>query len=62
MKKLFLDIETIPADVANEKTRTALEYLYERKKHKNPDSVETFDEFVGKTSFDGSFGRIACIA
>jgi predicted PolB exonuclease-like 3'-5' exonuclease len=62
MKKLFLDIETIPADVSDEKTRSALEYLFERKKNKHPDSDESWDEFVGKTSFDGSFGRIACIA
>ena len=59
MKKLFFDIETIPAD---ESSREALQYLYDRKKIKNPDLIETFDQFYLKTSFDGSFGRIACIA
>ena len=39
MKKLFFDIETIPAD---ESSREALQYLYDRKKIKNPDLVERF--------------------
>jgi 3'-5' exonuclease len=59
MNKLFFDIETIPAD---ESSREALQYLYDRKKLKNPDIMDTFEDFYLKTSFDGSFGRIACIA
>lgn len=70
-KKLFLDIETIPApDSANE----SLEYLYQKKLEKkakrkqmseealmeeNPDG---FDDFYRGTSFDGSFGQVLCIA
>ncbi len=59
MKKLFFDIETIPADVSSDE---ALRYLYDRKKLKNPDLEDSFEDFYLKTSFDGSFGRIACIA
>lgn len=59
MKKLFFDIETIPAD---DSSRGALQYLYDRKKLKNAELVDTFEDFYLKTSFDGSFGRIACIA
>lgn len=59
MKKLFFDIETIPA---GESSREALQYLYDRKKLKNPDMTDTFEDFFLKTSFDGSFGRVACIA
>ncbi len=59
MKKLFFDIETIPAA---EDSKTALQYLYDRKKLKNPDLEESFEDFYLKTSFDGAFGRVACIA
>lgn len=59
MNKLFFDIETIPA---GESSREALQYLYDRKKLKNPDMTDTFEDFFLKTSFDGSFGRVACIA
>ncbi|MBX4199231.1 ribonuclease H-like domain-containing protein [Candidatus Parcubacteria bacterium] len=63
MNKLFFDIETLPAPESAEST---LKYLYERKVGKIPDDserkVETFQEFADKTSFDGAFGRIFCIA
>lgn len=73
MKKIYFDIETIPADLQNESTRTALEYLYERKiikkmKEKNYDrdaalqDLGSFEKFVEGTGFDGSFGRVLCIA
>lgn len=69
MNKLFLDIETIPANSDEETTGKALKYLYERKlekRAKKKDSGEgviemPFDEFVRGTSFDGSFGRVLCI-
>lgn len=73
MKKLVLDIETIPADITNPATAQALEYLYERKilkKMKDKDcdrdtaimEFGSFENFVNNTGFDGSFGRILCIA
>lgn len=70
MKKLFFDIETIPAD---ESSYPALQYLYDRKiekrmKEKKIDREAAiseygdFDKFVNDTGFDGSFGRVLCIA
>ena len=72
MKTLFLDIETLPADEAS---RDALGYLYERKQEKSrkkagttegaavPATVDAkdFEQFLLGTSFDGAFGRILCI-
>jgi 3'-5' exonuclease len=70
MKKLYFDIETIPAD---ETSAAALEYLYERKitkkmKDKNYTREEavletgTLEKFMDGTGLDGSFGRIICLA
>lgn len=64
MKKLYFDIETIPAGESSHET---LMYLYERKvkksKEKDPmKEIESFEQFVGNTGFDGSFGRILCIS
>lgn len=70
MKKLYFDIETIPAD---ESSHTALQYLYDRKiekkmKEKGLSKEEatvefgTFEKFVDGSGFDGSFGRVLCIA
>lgn len=70
MKKLYFDIETIPAD---ESSHEALRYLYNRKIEKkmkekgvNQDDAiaefGTFEKFVDGTGFDGSFGRVLCIA
>ncbi|EKE18583.1 MAG: hypothetical protein ACD_9C00291G0014 [uncultured bacterium] len=56
MRKLFLDIETLPAPEESMKT---LRMLFDKK---NPEfEQEKFDEFVQKTNFDGAFGRILCI-
>lgn len=56
MKKLFLDIETLPAEESKIET---LRHLFDKK---NPEfDQEKFDEFVSKTNFDGAFGRILCI-
>jgi len=56
MKKLFLDIETLPA--SEEHTET-LRLLFD-KKHDQFEQ-EKFDEFLQKTNLDGAFGRILCI-
>lgn len=54
MRKIFLDIETIPA---GEENFEKLRYLYEKKKKED----ESFEDFVGRTGLDGTFGRILCI-
>jgi predicted PolB exonuclease-like 3'-5' exonuclease len=70
MKKLYFDIETIPADKSSEKP---LLYLYERKltkkmKDKGCDrdtaiaEIGTFEKYFDMTGFDGAFGRVLCIA
>ncbi|HOW60716.1 MAG TPA: ribonuclease H-like domain-containing protein [Candidatus Moranbacteria bacterium] len=56
MHKLFLDIETLPAD---EEKKETLKILFD-KKH-DEFSQEKFDDFLVKTSFDGAYGRILCI-
>ena len=70
-KKLFVDIETIPA---GETANKALEYLYQKKLDKKAarsdipvetteeEQAKGFDDFWRGTSFDGSFGQILCIA
>ena len=56
MRKLFLDIETLPAA---ENDREKLKQLFDKK---NPEfDQEKFDEFLQKTNFDGAYGRILCI-
>ncbi len=64
MKKFYFDIETIPA---GEESRNTLTYLYERKvkkvKDKDPEKeVESLEQFIENTAFDGSFGRVLCIS
>jgi len=58
MNKLFFDIETIPAGQDSYETLTK---LWDKKREKNPDYLDSFDDFVAKTSFDGAFGRVVCI-
>jgi predicted PolB exonuclease-like 3'-5' exonuclease len=62
MKRLFLDIETIPAD--GEKIDT-LKKLWEEIKKKNNNGIKKvesdFETFFRNTSFQGEFGRILCI-
>ena len=71
MKKLFFDIETLPAD---EDKLEKLKYLYSRKLEKKTKKKEMseeveiedgdakFDDYFRGTSFDGAFGRVLCIA
>ena len=58
MNKLFLDIETIPVE---KEKHPVLKDVYDRAINdgKKPG---TFEEYVLQTSFDGAFGRIACIS
>jgi len=56
MKRLYLDIETLPA---GEEAREILKMLHDKKKKKK--ETEDFEQYLLGTSFDGSFGRILCI-
>ncbi len=60
MKKLFLDIETLPA---SGEQMQIIKDLFEEYKKKNgkKTSETTFDNFFRGTSFSGEFGRIFCI-
>jgi len=59
MKKLFLDIETLPVE---ESKHHILRDIYEGKKQKGKKVNDSFEEYVTQTNFDGSFGRILCIS
>jgi predicted PolB exonuclease-like 3'-5' exonuclease len=58
MSKLFFDIETIPCD---EKTRE-IYIAYKQKGMAEEIAQEVVEEMILKTSLDGTFGRICCIA
>ncbi len=63
MKRLYLDIETIPSSGQN---LPKLKDLYESKKKKYAQRgakySKKFNEFVETTNFSGTFGRILCLA
>lgn len=62
MKKLFLDIETLPAsgkDVAM--IKEFHEEMKSKKKERGSGPVVDFETFLRNTSFQGEFGRIFCI-
>lgn len=62
MQKLYLDIETLPAD---ESSYENLKVLFDKKKGKAEENGKgccDFNRYVLGTSFDGTFGRILCIA
>jgi DNA polymerase elongation subunit (family B) len=62
MKRLFFDIETLPAEG---KDIEIVKQLWEDAKKKSINSEKktenTFDNFFRNTSFQGEFGRILCI-
>jgi DNA polymerase elongation subunit (family B) len=62
MKRLFFDIETLPAEG---KDIEIVKQLWEDAKKKSANSEKktenTFDNFFRNTSFQGEFGRILCI-
>lgn len=73
-RKLFFDIETIPAP---KQLEPRLKELYEQKKAKkaaraaqgsgsrgnaSPQGPQSFSAYLRMTSLDGSFGRICCLA
>jgi predicted PolB exonuclease-like 3'-5' exonuclease len=57
MNKLFFDIETLPAP----QEKKAILKEYHESKIKDGKKEKDFEEFLEETSFDGAFGRIACI-
>ena len=57
-RKLYLDIETLPAP--NDK-HEILKFLHEKAIEKNKRAKKDFEQYLLKTSFDGAFGRILCI-
>lgn len=64
MRRLYLDIETIPA---GDNHHESLRFLFEKKKAKKTKKegckdYTDFEQYLLGTSFDGSFGRILCIA
>lgn len=62
MKRLFLDIETIPADGKGLEVQKKLWEDQKKKVKQYKGSVALdFDTFFRNTSFQGEFGRILCI-
>lgn len=66
MNRLFLDIETLPAEQADmEKLRKFFDKKLVRgggTQSGNPEfDQEKFDEFISRTNLDGAYGRILCI-
>lgn len=63
MKKLFFDIETLPAD---QDKHQLLRQIFERRQKraiaKGKEPKKTFEEFIETTTFDGAHGRIFCIS
>ncbi len=72
MTTLYFDIETLPADEAS---RDKLKFLFEKKRDKKvkrdkkegeevteEENAKDFEDYYLKTSFDGAFGRVLCIA
>lgn len=62
MKKLFFDIETLPADKSKFEI---LKKVYDKKKKKlarRNQKVEPFEDFIESTGLDGTYGRIFCIS
>lgn len=65
MRKLFFDIETIPA---GDDRLPVLQKLYEKSEAKRVEKASfrakplTFEEYRDKTGTNGAFGRIVCLA
>lgn len=58
MNKLYLDIETVPAEEAKHHILKELQ----REMEEDGKKVEDFEIALANTCFDGGFGRIACIS
>ena len=58
MNKLFLDIETIPAE---EEKHKLLKEIYDRDLDRGK-KLSEWEDYLAETNFDGAFGRICCIS
>lgn len=59
MNKLFLDIETLPAEEAK---YDVLKKIYNSRVAKSKKPIASFGQYLEYTAFDGAFGRILCIS
>lgn len=63
MERLFLDIETLPAD---EKMQEVLQKIHQDKITKSKKVgykyQKSFEEYIESTQLDGTFGRILCLS
>ncbi len=62
IRKLFFDIETVPAPKTLEPKLRELYTLKQQKAKATGTKPQSFKAFVANTSFDGAFGRICCLA
>lgn len=58
MKRLYLDIETLPAE---EEKHEILRGIFKRKAEKREQKM-TVEEFIKNSNLDGAFGRICCLS
>lgn len=58
MKKLYLDIETLPAE---EEKHEILRGIFQRKAQKREQKM-TVEEYIENSGLDGAFGRICCLS
>lgn len=58
MRKLYLDIETLPAE---EEKHEILRGIFQRKAAKREQKM-TVEEFIENSGLDGAFGRICCLS
>jgi len=62
-KKMFLDIETLPAPEHIHEMLREIHEFRKRKKRQNGEKYSvSFEQFLAGTGLDGTFGRIFCIS
>ncbi|HLM83792.1 MAG TPA: ribonuclease H-like domain-containing protein [Candidatus Bathyarchaeia archaeon] len=62
-KRMFLDIETLPApEHMHEVLKELHEYKKKKKKRMGEKYSTSFESFLAGTGFDGTFGRILCVS
>lgn len=62
-KKMFLDIETLPApEHMHEALKEIHDYKKKKKKRLGEKYSTSFEDFLSGTGLDGTFGRILCIS
>jgi len=62
-KKMFLDIETLPApEHMHDVLREIHEYKKKKKRRNGEKYATSFESFLAGTGLDGTFGRILCIS